>query len=318
MRKTVLAIAVIFAGALGVASADAQQPGKTARAGYLGLRFEEVAERDDQTGDRIMVRDVSRDSPAEKAGVQVGDEILRVNGLVPTNGKFGALARTLVEGDTVRLRIKRAGKERDLTVVAAARPANFGYMTREIVIAPDSVRHLMLRFLDSARVHLDSLRLPSIHILPGGDSSIDVQIMPLHPMLRDSVWTYGDSTMVRIFRGRPGARGELFDRELGPWTAFRSVELGARSVAGAELTELDPAMHDYFKVERGLLVLRVAPETPADRAGLQPGDVVVKARDRNVLRVSDLRAIVASNPESVKLEVVRKGDRKTVELKTRR
>ncbi|HEX6559886.1 MAG TPA: PDZ domain-containing protein, partial [Longimicrobiales bacterium] len=278
MRKSFFATALIFAGLLGAAPAHAQQATKNVRSGYLGLRFEEVMERGDQTGDHVIVREVSRESPAEKAGVQSGDEIVRVNGLVPTNGKFSAMARTLVEGDTVRLRVKRAGKERDLTVIAAARPANYGFLTREIVIAPDSVRHLMLRFLDSARVHLDSLRLPSIRIMPG-DSMIDLQIMPLHRMLRDSVWMRGDSTWLRFSQSDAAGRdGDHFERELGPGTVFRFAELGARSIGGAELTELDPAMHDYFKVDRGLLVLRVAPETPADRAGLEPGDVVVKAK----------------------------------------
>jgi len=259
----------------------------------------------------VVVGDVSKDSPAAKAGVQAGDEILRINGLIASNGKFGALARTLVEGDTVRLRVRRDGKERDISIVAGARPNTFAF-TREIVIAPDSVRHLMLRYLDSARVHLDSLRLPSIRIIPG-DSLIDLQIMPLNGILRDSIWRGSDST---LFRFRSGQWN--FDRDIGPGTVFRSFDLGARSIGGAELTELDPAMRDYFKVDRGLLVLRVAPETPADRAGLAPGDVVVKAKDRDVQRVSDLRSIIAANPEGVKLEVVRKGDHKTLQMKTRR
>jgi S1-C subfamily serine protease len=97
---------------------------------------------------------------------------------------------------------------------------------------------------------------------------------------------------------------------------FRSMELGARAIGGAELTEMDPSLAAYFNVDRGVLTLHVVPETPADRAGLQAGDVIVKAKDRPVYRVSDLRAIVASNPDGVKLEVLRKGQKQTLELKT--
>ena len=121
--------------------------------------------------DRIVVKEVSKDSPAEKAGIKVEDEIVRINGLSTANGKFSALARTLAEGDTVTLSIKRDGKVRQYTVVAAKRPDNLAYFNREIIIAPDSVRTLMRRYLDTARVHLDSLRLPNIYI-GRGDSAI--------------------------------------------------------------------------------------------------------------------------------------------------
>ena len=79
---------------------------------------------------------------------------------------------------------------------------------------------------------------------------------------------------------------------------------------------MDPGLADYFGAT-GLLALKVLPETPADRAGLQPGDVVVKAKDRAVRTVAELRSIIAANPDGVKLEVRRKGQTRTLELKTR-
>ena len=293
---------------------------QTRKPGYLGIRFAEtVARTDTERTDRVVVQGVSRDSPAEKAGVQTGDEILRVNGLGATNGKFSALARTLVEGDTVRLRLKRDGKERDVAVVAAARPG--GLFAREWVIETDSVRRLMLHYLDSARVHLDSARFPNIRITRG--DSFSMHFGPYGGIMADTFVFKGDSAMARIFRVRPGESmlgttpGKFhFEGELGPGMIFRSMELGARAIGGAELTEMDPSLAAYFNVDRGVLTLHVVPETPADRAGLQAGDVIVKAKDRAVYSVSDLRAIVASNPDGVKLEVLRKGQKKTLELKT--
>lgn len=319
-------IAILAAVVMTASAANAQQARKAAgQPGYLGIRYNEVLQEDNagKSEAHVTVGEVSKDSPAEKAGIKAGDEIIRINGLTAANGKFTAIARTLTVGDTVRLRIERAGKEREYTVVAAPRPAMLAYGTREIRIAPDSVRRLMLKYLDSARVHLDSLKLPGMDIRIYRDDD-SINIMPFRRMFRDSVWIKGDSTG-HVFRYLP--QGSLppdvvFEREiggeLGPGMVFRSIDLGARSIGGAELTELDPAMVDYFKVDHGLLVLRVVPQTPADRAGLEPGDVVIKAGDRSVTRVADLRAIVAGNPEAVKLEILRKGERKTLELKTRK
>jgi hypothetical protein len=176
-------------------------------------------------------------------------------------------------------------------------------------------------YLDSARMQLDSARFPYLHMVPG--DSFDLRVGPFGGMMADSFVFKGDSALTRIFRVRPGESmlgaepGEFrFEGELGPNMIFRSMELGARAIGGAELTEMDPSLAAYFDLDRGLLTLRVVPETPADRAGLQAGDVIVKAKDRSVYRVSDLRAIVANNPDGVKLEILRKGQKHTLELKT--
>lgn len=95
---------------------------------------------------------------------------------------------------------------------------------------------------------------------------------------------------------------------------LQPVEVGLRAVAGAELAELGPGLADYFEAKAGLLVLRVAPRTPADRAGLRPGDVVVSADGRPLLSVDDLRRTVARpGGDPVRLRVVRKS--RTIELR---
>lgn len=312
----VIALALLLAAP---SMADAQ----TRKPGYLGIRFKEQVSRvNEDRNERVVVSEVSKDSPAEKAGVKSGDEILRVNGLIASNGKFAALARTLVEGDTVRLRLQRDGRERDATIVAAERPGG-RWGRYEIMIGPDSIRRLMLEYLDSARVHIDSLRLPRIQITPfPDDSAFHFHIAPFGGMRADTLVFKGDSAMKRFFRVTPdGAFGEgrqfRFYGEDGPGAIFHSFEIGARAIGGAEFTEMDPALAEYFDAEGGVLTLRVLPETPADRAGLQAGDVIVEAKERPVRRVSDLRAIVAANPDGVKLEVLRKGKSRTLELKTR-
>ena len=80
------------------ASAGSAQQARRATPGYLGIRFEEIVTRGDgDNSDRIVVREVSKESPAEKAGIKVEDEIVRINGMVTTNGPaLGAPATTAV------------------------------------------------------------------------------------------------------------------------------------------------------------------------------------------------------------------------------
>ena len=316
MRK--IALLTVGVALMSAATASAQTKSAT-KPGYIGVRYDAEVFYPAPAGDRtpVVVKDVSKGSPAEKAGLKSGDEILRINGMSPANGKFAAVARTLTEGDTVTLRIKRDGKEREYTVIAAARPSTYVSMggDRSVIFSTDSVRRIMRLYLDSARVALDSLKLPRVFV-EGDSNNFNIRIM--RGALPGDTLLFGkDSMVIRHFReGMPGVDVlRHFEGEFGPGHVFRSVELGNRSIAGAEFTDFDAAaMKSIFGVDHGLLTVRVAPETPAARAGLIAGDVVLKANNRAVTRVADLRSILIAQPETLKLEVLRKGERKTLEI----
>jgi membrane-associated protease RseP (regulator of RpoE activity) len=326
MRKV---ISLMFGLALMVSAAASAQETRiaTVRSGYIGIRFHEEnffdSAQPSSNRSQVVVKDVSKDSPAAKAGIRTGDQILRINGLSVANGKFAAVARTLTEGDTVRLRIKRADKEREYTVIAAARPADYHTMIgdRTVIFSTDSIRGLMRMYMDSARVHLDSMKLPRIWA-EAGDSSFNIRIERLHGMPGDTlIFNRGDTAAIRRFRGKllpDDVLRHRYEADFGPGGIFRSIELGTRSIAGAEFADLDPAMKTYFGTDRGLLTLRVVPETPAARAGLQPGDVIVKAANRAVSTVPELRSLLMNAPETLKLEVLRKGETRTLEIRTQR
>jgi S1-C subfamily serine protease len=131
----------------------------------------------------------------------------------------------------------------------------------------------------------------------------------------------------RLFRSDSGAiaviRGPDSVRLTSPNLSYTfrvedHVAAGLRGVAGAELSALEPELADYFRnVDEGLLVLRIAPDTPADRAGLRPGDVVIAADGRRVETVAELRQIVAlPTANAVALRVIRRG--RTLDLTLRR
>ena len=66
-----------------------------------------------------------------------------------------------------------------------------------------------------------------------------------------------------------------------------------------------------------VLVLRVPSNTPAARAGLEPGDVIVRAGGRNVESIADVRRAFAETRRDgdLTIEVVRKRERRTIELR---
>jgi serine protease Do len=80
---------------------------------------------------------------------------------------------------------------------------------------------------------------------------------------------------------------------------------------GVSVQELNQALADSFglKGAEGALVSTVQPGSAAERAGLQPGDVILKFDGKPIGAASELSALVgqAAPGEKAKLEILRKG-----------
>jgi len=85
---------------------------------------------------------------------------------------------------------------------------------------------------------------------------------------------------------------------------------------GVNAQTMNQALAESFGLERpqGALVAAVAPDSAAHKAGLQPGDVVLKFNGRAVGDSGELAALVGESTPGAKvvLEVLRKGERRTL------
>ncbi|MEX2584093.1 MAG: PDZ domain-containing protein [Gemmatimonadota bacterium] len=241
---------------------------------------------------RVSVTQVVPDSPADEAGLRAGDVIVRWNGredVLPA-----VLGASLQPGDTVTLRIRRGTeRDRELTVVAdaAARPMVqriTGPGGEEIVLRLGDARRQLQVLRDSLVVHADSMH-SRIRILLGDSLGQRLEELTrngrMHAFRVDSMLAVNDGLAEALAIGRGG-------------------------VAGAELTDLGGGLATYFQTDRGALVLKVAAATPAARAGLQEGDVIVRAGGEDVSSVGDLRRVVGRAADrDLEVEVVRRGNR---------
>jgi membrane-associated protease RseP (regulator of RpoE activity) len=297
--------------------------------GWIGVAVE-ISRRPDgpERGGRdprIRITGVRPGSPAARAGLRPGDLLLSLDGRDPGRG-LGPILRALEPGDTVALVVLRDGRERTIRLRAGTRPAELrGPEARWVTVRADTLLVGTLRG-DSLAAHMframDSLR---VRIRPRRNAPPrlpEAATAPAPP------WQAGAEGLIRLIREEaaagptvpkplpapppgaspapeppedPGREATVTLRPLAPYA------LGRNRAAGAEVVELKPELAAYFDVEGGVLVVEVAPGTPAARAGLRPGDVLTRVGGVDVASMGHVRAGLAQPRDSVPVRLVRKG-----------
>ncbi len=329
---------LLAAALLAPGAARAQEDDDDRRPGMIGISFDTRA-GDDVDGVRIL--EVRRGGPADEAGVREGDVVIRLNGSSAIEA-FRTLPSTLEEGDTVRLRIRRGGDERDVVVVAERRPgARFGivrtgpgdrpmvFFNGDSVEFPLEALTMRIDSLHTRLLHLDSgrvqVRLDSLVHLFNDSARVFIQRMPnielrldgpeLEALRLEGRLGELDDEAFRLESEIFGLESQAFELEGLRGQPF-FMELGRRAAAGAELAEMNEGLSRYFGgLTDGALVIEVAPNTPAARAGLEAGDVILRAGGREVSDPEDVRrALMAAEDGEVVLEVQRQGRRRELTI----
>jgi membrane-associated protease RseP (regulator of RpoE activity) len=162
----------------------------------------------------------------------------------------------------------------------------------------------------------------SVHVFRYGPDSVRVRFPQVRPSAEVLAYQRAnvDSLRARFATVRPAtdsafARWNLVRVDSIATHALRPSEIartsifaGTTAVAGAELSELNPGLAEYFGVLEGVLVLNVPDGTPAARAGIRPGDVIVQVNRSPVKTIAEIRRAVAPRADaSTHIRVLRRG-----------
>lgn len=106
------------------------------------------------------------------------------------------------------------------------------------------------------------------------------------------------------YKVAPGALGEHF-----------GLQFGNRRQIGVSLTPLSKQLSDHFGVSNGALVNTVRQDSPAARAGLKAGDVILEVDGKPVKGEMDVaRAIGEKKEGDISLTYIRGGQRQTLRI----
>ena len=102
-------------------------------------------------------------------------------------------------------------------------------------------------------------------------------------------------------------------------TALRTTGHVQRAYLGVYPQTVDQSIADYYGlgVPRGVLVTEVSSDTPAERAGLRNGDIILSVDDKEIRNPSMLRNVISLSEvgQNVNLAIVRDGKERDVAVK---
>ena len=236
---------------------------------YLGVETEEVTKDNFAKYGLAAVRGVAIEkvvegSPAEKAGLQNGDVVVRVNNEEITSVR--KLSRVLGEispDHQAKLTVVRNGAEREVTATLGKRA--------------------MPKFED-------------------GGFSMEIPRTPFPPSAEFPPLPRGER-LPRV-EGFPGTPDQPFFWRMG---SGRRIGVG--------VTTLTKQLGEHFGVSGGLMVNEVRADSPAAKAGLRAGDIIVEADGKEVKNEGDLiRAIGEKKEGDVTLTILRDRNRQTLRV----
>jgi len=259
------------------------------RGGFLGVRTQELTDdlRDsyDFRGDGVLVSSVSPGSPAERAGIQDGDIITQVDDhSVDSPESLANRVRSRGAGSEVSITVWRNGRSRTLgrvelgdvrdmdTPPPAPMPPDVDDAPRAPAPpAPPEAPHMRMKVMHRDRDDADRDDADKDDVDKDDDRGND----------------HNDVHELHGFEGMQGMQG------LEGLNGGMAFGMG-RGRLGVELSDLDSDLGGYFhsRSGHGVLVTRVLEGTPAARAGLKAGDVIVEFDGKVVENGDDLRRLV--------------------------
>jgi serine protease Do len=268
-------------------------------------------------------------SVAQDEGGSGSGVIVRPDGVVLTNAHVVGMSRTvrvgLADGRRVEGRVIGRDPSLDVAVVRIDAPnapvAPIGDSDRlevgQTAIAignPLGLERTVTTGVISAvnrsprGISLDGLIQTDAAISPGNSGG---------PLLDSRGRVIGINTAVLR---APGAQGLGFavPINLAQNVAEQILATGrvVRSFLGVEYRDVEPEMAQQFRltVREGIVVVSVSPRTPAERAGVERGDIITRIDDTPIKQGGDLRRVLRDRRpgDNVRITVVRGGETRTL------
>jgi len=270
-------------------------------AGWLGVQGLSVAQLSDvDAGGRkagVVIREVTPDSAAAHAGIMLGDIITKVDSFeVAGTADLRALLSSLPAGQSITLFAIRGQQALELKAILGARPNAdptylFGPLEQSFQ-SELSQREQLEKRKEELGVQWRLYQKPSAtRDELEAKKEIEIEIRQINDRLRAM---------------GPETTGPQLTTSGGPTDYQPSFNAGDVTFqSGFSARELTPQLAASFQARGGVLVSKVVKDSPAERAGLKAGDVILGTPEKMLLSVQQLQVLLSSQHGPITLKVVR-------------
>jgi C-terminal processing protease CtpA/Prc len=257
----------------------------------------------------IEVLGVSPDGPADRAGVETGDVIIAIGGRVLSavedsddiRDGLNIALRDINVGEAVIVAVERASETLDLIVVPEVREPLTWQSVVRFPSAPTSPGDV------GDTVIIERIMVPEIDTekLSEQIEHMRVEVEERRALMK--VHKVAPVSQTRQYEFRFDEMSEMGDFALHDTNAWFGMPLAS----GLRLAEIDPALGEYFKTDRGVLVLKAKED---NGLLLQSGDVVLNVHGTEVNSPADfMRALRNFEPgDELVLDIKRNRKSKTL------
>jgi len=300
MRRTT-ALGAVLATALTAFVLIAARPALAAD-GWLGVSTQsldsELRDALDVRDDGVLITRVVEGSPADRGGLRKGDVLISFNSRsIGSPDELRSFVRDAGEGRTVAVRVLRDGRSRTIEVRLGSSDDDDARIAPRAPLAPRAPRAAPapapeVRGKRQIEVWKDGKRVDPEDIEEMPELKQLERLKDLKGLKQFENWTPMAPGQGAFLRGISG-RGRL----------------------GVQVQDVSGDLADALSLEgdRGALVTEVLDDTPASRAGVRAGDVILSVDGRAVDDAADLRQELGKSEGATRIEVSRRGTRRTLE-----
>lgn len=284
---------------------------------YLGVQTSEVTKDNfaklrlkDVRG--VAIDRVMENSPAAAAGLQAGDVIVRFNGEeVTSTRKLNRLIAEVDPDHQAKVTVIRDGSERELTATLAKRPGfhfdngSFNFDLPDFKGHFDNMPKINEQFREQFKEQFKD------NFKGEWKDNFKFDLQNMMPDLKDLPQFKGDWLKdLPDLKNLPQGNFH-FELPDGYMNGF-SWNVGGRTI-GVGVTSLSKQLAEHFGVQNGVMIDEVRENSPAAKAGLKAGDIIVEADGAAVSGDHDLvKTINKQKQGDIQLTIVRDGKRQTV------
>ena len=264
----------------------------------------------DDVGVRVL--GVSPDGPAERAGIKQGDAIVALGGRVlaavdesgnTKNGLYTALQEMKAD-EPVIVSVERGNQTLDLTIVPEVREPLTSHTIRRFTSAPVAP--------SAPSAPGEVIRIERIVVPELDTEALTEQIEQIRIEI--------DERQIMMEAGELAHHADEYEFEFHELSEMGDFALsdanlwfGLPMTQGLKLAEIDPGLGEYFKTDRGVLVLKAKADNDLQ---LESGDVILQVGDTEVNSPADFMRALRDFHSGDEFEMDIKRKRKDRTLKT--